>query len=228
MASDKDMNSVASNIRLIKLLTEVSNKDPENSFLLNLYKRHGKYTPESLVQEIRDDASNTLLRPFMGSPNYDKVVRLVADKMGLKKKELVDDEAKNELLIIRKMLQDYLKKHPEAEEKLNALVKEMGEEYNDFVSLIFTGSAAAFFAAIDAIGPTIVAQIVLRILLTFAGVQTALIAARVAALLVPFLNIFMSVWLVASIAGPAYRKIVPSVIDIALLRLQQKQEGASV
>lgn len=49
MASNKDINGVASNVRLIKLLTDVSNKDPENSFLLNLYKRHDKYTPESLV-----------------------------------------------------------------------------------------------------------------------------------------------------------------------------------
>lgn len=227
MASDQDMKGVASNVRLIKLLTEVSSKDPENSFLLNLYKREDKFTPESLVQEIREDASNTILRPFKGSPNYDEVVRMVAEKIGIDKKDLTDDEAKNELLIIRKMLQDYIKKHPEDEEKLNALVKEMGKEYNDFVSLIFTGSAAAFFAAIDVIGPTIVAEIVLRILLTFAGVQAALIAARIAALLVPFLNIFMSAWLVVTIAGPAYRKIVPSVIDIALLRLQQRQECAT-
>lgn len=226
MALVKDAKGVASNVRLITLLTDVSNKDPENSFLLNLYKRHDKYTPASLVQELREDASNTIWRFFTGSPNYDQVVVLVAEKMDIEKKDLTDDEAKNELLIIRKMLQDYLKKHPEEEEKLNALVKEMGEEYNDFVSLIFTGSAAAFFAAIDVIGPTIVSQIVLRILLTFAGVQAALIGARIAALLVPFLNIFMSAWLVVTIAGPAYRKIVPSVIDIALLRLQQKQEGA--
>lgn len=221
MASDKDMKGVASNVRLIKLLTDVSNKDPENSFLLNLYKREDKFTPESLVQELREDASNTILRPFKGSPNYDEVVRMVAEKIGVDKKDLTEDEAENELLIIRKMLQDYLKKHPEEEEKLNELVKEMGEEYNDLVSLIFKGSASAFLAAIDAIGPIII----FRILLTFAGVQAAFMAARIAALLVPFLNIFMSAWLVVSIAGPAYRKIVPSVIDIALLRLQQKQEN---
>lgn len=189
MAFEKNMNLVASNIRLIKLLTEVSNKDPENSFLLNLYKRHGKYTPESLVQEIREDASNTLLRPFKGSPNYDEVVRLVAEKMGIKKQDLSDDEATNEILIIQKMLQDYIKKNPVAEGNLAVLAKELGKNQTDFVSILKMNSKSGVFAA----------------LATIAGLGPALVT--------PFI-----------IAGPAYRKVVPSVIDIALLRLQQKQE----
>lgn len=193
MASDKDMNSVASNIRLIKLLTEVSDKDPENSSLLNLYTRHDKYTPESLAQEIREDASNTILRPFKGSPNYDEVVRMVAEKIGIKKQELSDDEAANELLILQKMLKDYVKKHPEAEEKLNMRVKEMGAGYTDFLSLLKMNSTSTLLTAIAVV----------------TGILPGIVAA-------------------ASIAGPAYRKIVPSVIDIAVLRLQQKQEGASV
>lgn len=186
MAADKEMNSVASNVRIIKLLTEVSSKDPENSFLLNLYKRHDKFTPESLVQEIREDASNTLLRPFKGSPNYDEVVRLVAEKMGIKKQDLSDDEATNEILIIQKMLQDYVENHPVAEEKLDVLGKELRKNYTDFVSILKMNCKSEILAALAAIAtPT------------------------------PVL-----------IAGPAYRKIVPSVIDIALLRLQQKQDGS--
>lgn len=192
MAADKEMNSVASNIRLIKLLTEVSNKDPENSFLLNLYKRHGKYTPESLVQEIREDASNTLLRPFKGSPNYDEVVRLVAEKMGIKKQDLSDDEATNEILIIQKMLQDYIKKNPVAEGNLAVLAKELGKNQTDFVSILKMNSKPGVFAA----------------LATIAGLGPALVAPVI-------------------MAGPAYRKIVPSVIDIAVLRLQQKQDSTA-
>lgn len=192
MAADKEMNSVASNIRLIKLLTEVSNKDPENSFLLNLYKRHGKYTPESLVQEIREDASNTLLRPFKGSPNYDEVVRLVAEKMGIKKQDLSDDEATNEILIIQKMLQDYIKKNPVAEGNLAVLAKELGKNQTNFVSILKMNSKSGVFAA----------------LATIAGLGPALVAPAI-------------------MAGPAYRKIVPSVIDIAVLRLQQKQDSTA-
>lgn len=188
MASDEKMNSVASNVRLIKLLTEVSNRHPENSSLLNLHKRHDKYTPESLVQEIREDASNTLLRPFKGSPNYDEVVRMVAEKIGIKKQELGEDEAENELLILKKMLTDYVKKHPEAEEKLNMQIKEMGEGYTDVLSLLKMNST--------------------RSLLAVASILTGIMPSIVTA---------------AAIAGPAWRKIVPSVIDIAVLRLQSKQ-----
>ncbi|MBD5418342.1 MAG: hypothetical protein HDR50_12040 [Desulfovibrio sp.] len=190
MTSDKNRNGVASNVRLIGLLTEVSHKDSQNKYLLDLYKRHDKYSPDSLVQEIREDASNTLLRPFKGSPNYDEVVRMVAEKIGIKKQELTEDEAENELLILQKMLKDYVKKHPEAEEKLNMQVKEMGEGYTDVLSLLKMNST--------------------RSLLAVASVLTGIMPGIVTA---------------AAIAGPAWRKIVPSVIDIAALRLQQKQEG---
>ncbi len=188
MTSDKDMNGVASNVRLIGLLTEVSHKDSQNKYLLDLYKRHDKYSPDSLVQEIRDDASNTLLRPFKGSPNYDEVVRMVAEKIGIKKQELAEDEAENELLILQKMLNDYVKKHPEAEEKLNMQVRKMGEGYTDVLSLLKMNST--------------------RSLLAVASVLTGIMPGIVTA---------------TAIAGPAWRKIVPSVIDIAVLRLQSKQ-----
>lgn len=193
MASDKDMNGVASNVRLIRLLTDVSNKDPQNEYLLDLYKRHDKYSPESLVQEIRADASNTLLRAFKGTPNYDEVVRMVADKMDIKKKELSDDEAQNELLILQKMLNDYVKKHPEAEEELNIQVKDMGAGYTGFLSLLKMNSTRGLLAAVAAV----------------TGVLPGIVAS-------------------AAIAGPAYRKIVPSVIDIAVLRLQSGQGSAIV
>ena len=52
------MSSI-SNLRLVNLLTAVSKEDPENPILLKIYETHDKYTPESLVQELREDASNT-------------------------------------------------------------------------------------------------------------------------------------------------------------------------
>lgn len=211
-----------SNKKLINLLTEADKIDPQNDFLLNLYKRHEKYTPESLVNELREDASNTLTRYFTGNPDYNEIVILVADKIGIKQDELTNDEEKDELLIIRKMIQDYIKKHPEAKEQVSEVINKMGEEYNDFFLLLMQGSSAAFLATVEAmstVAPSIVAEIVLQILMKFAGTQAILIAGRIAAMLVPFLNVFMGVWMVATIAGPAYRKIVPSVIDIALLRL---------
>ena len=117
---------------------------------------------------------------------------MVAEKIGIKKQELAEDEAENELLILQKMLKDYVKKHPETEEKLNMQVKEMGEGYTDVLSLLKMNST--------------------RSLLAVAAVLTGIMPGIVTA---------------AAIAGPAWRKIVPSVLNIAALRLQQKQDGGA-
>lgn len=110
---------------------------------------------------------------------------MVAEKIGIKKQDLAEDEAENELLILQKMLKDYVKKHPEAEEKLNMQVKEMGEGYTDVFSLLKMNTTGRLLA-VESVPMGFMPGI---------------------------------------IAGPAWRKIVPSVLNIAALRLQQKQDG---
>lgn len=217
--------SAASNIRLITLLETVKKNDPENELLLEIYKKHGKYTPESLVEELRKDASNTLGWLFTGAVDYDEAVKRVASKLKIDSKSLTDDEVKNELLIVRKALQDYINKNPDAEAKLEAVASELGVEGKDFVGAIMKGSTAAFLVMAQSVGPYVIWRTVALIMLRFASLQTAFTVARIATLAVPFLNVVMGVWLIADISGPAYRKIVPSVLNIALLRLQVKGES---
>lgn len=224
---DDDFKLMTSNDRLLQLLKEVKEKNPNNKFFANLCKRHGKSTTEAVIQELRDDASDTILRPFTDSLQYDEIVIMVAEKIGILKNELTDDETKNELLIIRKIIQDYVKKHHDAKEKINNLAKRSRKEYNEFVSLIFTGSPSAFFSAIDSVGPDMVSQIIFTILDEFTEKQPELIADDINIVLDSVMNIFKNGWSFASITGPAYRKIIPSVIDITLLRLQQKQDASN-
>lgn len=212
------MSSI-SNLRLVNLLTAVSKEDPENSILLKIYETHGKYTPESLVQELREDASNTIGRWLTGAVDYDEAVKRVAEKVGVDAKDLTNDETENELLIIQKAIQDYVKKHPEVEEQLKDVAKELGDN-TEFINILLKGSATAFLTVVGDVGAAVVQLVIFRVMAIFAGLQTALTAARFAALAVPFLNVIMTAWLIWDISGPAYRKIVPSVFNIALLRIE--------
>ncbi len=212
------MSSI-SNLRLVNLLTAVSKEDPENPILLKIYETHDKYTPESLVQELREDASNTIGRWLTGAVDYDEAVKRVAKQVGVDAKDLTDDETENELLIIQKAIQDYVKKHPEVEEKLKDVVKEFGDN-TEFINILLKGSATAFLGVAGTVGATVVRQVIIRVMAIFAGRQAALTAARFVAMAVPFLNVIMTAWLIKDISGPAYRKIVPSVFNIALLRIE--------
>ena len=55
--------------------------------------------------------------------------------------------------------------------------------------------------------------------------QYMITVTRIATLEISFLNVAMEAWLVFDISGPAYRKIISSVLNIALLRLQVMGEA---
>lgn len=211
--------SKISNSRLVDLLEKVELNSQGTEILAEIYKRHGKYSPADLVDELRKDASDTIGGRVSGFVDYDEVVKRVALKIGVDKKELANDEIQNELLIIKKMLQDYIKKNPQAEANLENIANELGIEGKEFLNTLFKGSASAFLLMAQSVGPSVVSRTVTLILFQFVSVQSALTVARLATLAVPFLNIVMGAWLLASITGPAYRKITPSVLNIAMLRI---------
>ena len=217
--------SAESNLRLLNVLEAVKKNDPENGFLVEIYKRHDKYTPESLVEELRQDGSNTIGRIFTGSVDYDEIVKRVANKLGVDSAELTDNEMQNELLIIKKAIQDYIKKNPEAEAKLKDVADELGVDGKDFVNMIVKGHASAFLMMAQVVGPQVIWRTVALIMGAFVGRQVAFTVARAATLAVPFLNVIMGAWLIFDLSGPAYRKIAPSVLNIALLRLQAMGES---
>lgn len=214
--------SSSSNANLVRLLKKIEQQDPENSLLIELYKRHKEKDVESLVTDLRQDASNTIGRIFTGAVDYDECVKRVAKKVGVNENYLTDDEVQNEFLILQKALSTaYEKLSPkEREEKFAELKKEIGDKINDDILIqILKGSSSALLTALQLAGPYILEGIFWRIVA--GGVGTAVFsAARIALVAVPFLNAIMGAWLIFDISGPAYRKIVPSVLNIAVLRLQ--------
>ena len=65
-----------------------------------------------------------------------------------------------------------------------------------------------------------VEQVLVKVLLQVAGREAAKNAAKIAGAVVPGLNILLGAWTVIDLAGPAYRKTIPTVIELALMRLE--------
>lgn len=215
----------SSNRKLVELLKRVEERDRSNDLLKMMYKRHDERTVEDLVLDLRKDASNTFGWFFTDPVDYDECVRRVAIKIGVSKEELVDDEEKNELVALKTCLKKYFESldPAEREKKKQKILDEIGEKHKEVFNAIFLGSATAFLAVMQIVGPAITRQVVLRCMAIYASGQIALNTTRMLTLAIPFLNVIMAGWLVFDLSGPAYRKIIPSVLNIALLRMEDTE-----
>jgi uncharacterized protein YaaW (UPF0174 family) len=206
------MGKSASTKKLEGLLRGVSEEAPER--LEPLFDRHGVDegdTIEALVEEICLDGANTiasLFRGWEGAP-YAEIVQDVAKtlKVSVTKKD-------NYISIERKLLDHLFEKHyekPEERAKLLTLAREHGVEQT-----LWTGGGVGLTVLMTTIGQEAVKQVVKQALRSIAGAS----AARIATFAVPILGAAVGAWTVADLAGPAFRKTVPTVIDVAILRIE--------
>jgi uncharacterized protein YaaW (UPF0174 family) len=217
----EDKIMASSNFRLVNLLEKVKKEDPENTLLLELCERYDKYTPESLVEAIRAAGSYSL--PFTRSVDYDVIVKRVAEKLNIDMMDLKEDEATNEILVIQASLNKYYNslKPEEREQKLKDLFQGLVDDENkELAEAFLLGTTSTLLTAMEMAGPIVVRQVLVRIIAILIATQTAIIIGRIATLAVPFVNIIMTAWLVKDLAGPAYRHIIPTVLTIAMLRLE--------
>ena len=215
-----------SNKRLKKLFSQI----PEEK-MFPIYERHGiepQEGPNDLVDEIRLDGSNTITSLFRGweGVDYDEIVRDVASKMDVPYAD-TEDERKIETRLLEKLIEKYLKNaSPEERENVKEILGEAGEEYMGNPRHLLEGGLLGFL--ISNVGRQVTAQIVERIVLYIMarqGVkQAGKAAAQIAGFAVPILNIVLATWTVIDVAGPAFRKTVPTVLEVALYRLQYETE----
>ena len=219
-----------SDIRLFELLSSLSLDDP---VLATLCKRHGIASWEgraTLVREITRDGSNTIVSLLMGQPenSYLDVVRSVAVKLKVNAGH-GDDETPIERKCLESVINRYLQTAPEEErQSIMRIIIETGDEFHvdEWSRRLKSGALrlGTLTLLIRQIGARATAQIVNRIVSGIVSRQVAKEASRRAAGLagfaVPLLNIAMIGWTVWDLAGPAYRKTIPTVLEIALLRLE--------
>lgn len=188
-----------------------------------LKKDNERHLAVKIEKSIREAGSNDLATIFRGEGvPYNEVVLDVGNKIGAKvsKDYSVED---NEKKILWKMFEDTLDKLNDSEKR--ELLASLGIKEHE----IPLGSTAAFlipiimkhyggFAVYQV--SLIVANTVSRALLgkglSFAA--NATITRVIGTALGPIGWIATGLWLAIDIAGPAYRKTVPTVVHIAMLR----------
>jgi len=219
-----------SNERLKELF---NNLDNPTQMLKAIFYRHGVDPRDGvnrLVDEITLDGANTIasiFRRWEGVP-YLKIVRDAARKMKVTFSD-TDDEILIERRCLESMIKRYLEKAGLAEcKRVQQIFDEYGRKYGRqkmMTASVMNGMRVGTLGLlIKEIGQRATSMIVQRIIMRIMGRQMAREASKrvvqMAGFAVPLLNILMIGWTIVDIAGPAYRKTIPTVLEIALLRLE--------
>lgn len=197
------------------------------------------------AREIRAAGSNSIATLFRREPvAYSEVVYDVACKMKVERRD-VDRE--DYLELERRIFISLIEKHIEGlspEEKQDFFVQVFRDKLpSDSFNALLKGDVAftaAMMVAVQVIGRAALPALLARVItwyvsgltltrgLTFVsgvlvpqlvGAGASLAAGRAAGLLIPGLNALMAGWLVADLAGPAYRKTMPTVFEISTLHI---------
>ena len=226
--SQRNATMHESSQRLVWHLTRVGREDPKR--ISGLFKRHdvvqGKGV-EALVHQIEFDGANSiasLVRGHRGVP-YVEIARDVARKLKVQiPKDREEDEVFLERQALFSMLTTYFEKGSPADRE--ALLEELRAKNPEIPGRVAQGglTAAMWTLVVRRIGARAVAQVVRAVVLRstgwFAARQAAKTAAEIAGLAIPVLDVLLTAWLVADIASPAMRKTIPTVMDIALTRME--------
>lgn len=222
----------ASNAMLVDLLRNVPGER-----LAPLFERHdipAARGVESLVNELCLDGANTfasILRGWEGV-SYAEIVRDVAGKMKVPVSDS-EGEPQVELKLIEELIRRYLQDAtPEDRERVEEVIRQAGSDFTELGKQIASGSlrVGSLGLLIKSVGQRMVAELVKKLMLRMVSRQAAKEAAKQAARVVgyamPVINVLMLGWTIIDIGGPAFRKTLPSVLEIALLRMEFSPQEA--
>jgi len=197
---------------------------------LNYSRDNERNTAIKIADYLRQMGSNDIATLFRGGNgvSYAEVVLDVGEKLKAKvnKNNTVE---KNEELILIKMFEDALERMTDEEKR--AVFRSMGINERDIpigaistaiIQNLLREFGGFYIYQITVIVANMVSRALLGSGLSFA--TNAALTRTLGALLGPIGWIATGLWLVIDLAGPAFRKTVPAVIHIALLRsmLQKK------
>lgn len=204
--------------------------------LVERIRRDGSNSISTLGRDVVATASIWLPRDWKwalpksfrqgGGVNYDEVVRDVAKRMGIRfDSEVAEDERGVELLILQHVFKEYFDKlSPEEKKSMEKEIGRLGMNMAEFDKLFLKAGAAALVNILAQINGRVLWQVLSGILATimarYAAGAVAYRAIGVFWAAVPFVNALLGAWLIVDLAGPAYRKTIPTVVQVALMRLQ--------
>lgn len=191
-----------------------------------IYVRHGLTSADgvdALAREICMAGSNTFASVFRGwePVSYREVVVDVAEKLDVVVREADSLEA-IEHKLLAKVAEKYWSTLTEDERRdINARLGALQNELNfDAIRLILESGGVIAGVILRRAITVAMTEVIAKVLLRFAAGQAAKRAAAIAGAVVPGLNVLLGAWTVVDLAGPALRKTMPTVIELALLRLE--------
>lgn len=224
----------ASTVRLKALLRKASEDDLYTLMQYNFGKDCPVVDIKTLVKEIKYNGSNDFAYAYRGKEGveYSEIVHDVARKLKVNHSNH-DDEETIESLILIKVLEKFWKESTaEEKEAIEQLFKKEGILKSfDFkagfplaslMALVGAKASGLVVYKLSAIIANIVSKQLLGFGLKFAANQA--LSKGIGLFLGPIGWTINGIWLAVDLAGPAYRKTIPSVLHIAYLRQKAKLE----
>lgn len=204
--------------------------DPADLSLLydyNFGEPAGEKRCEELVARIRYNGSNTIAHLLGRDAEYLDIVRNVADKLNIPWSPEEDEEVLEKKILGAIFTLAWQKMSPAERAPIEKLFTEQGLETEKVSRLLVEGTIVDFMPTIGYIVAWNMARIVAAAAARGAGAEIlgGLVAGGLDLLLGP-LGIILGIVIVSiDLAGPAYRKIIPTVLQIAYLRLKAESAG---
>lgn len=187
-----------------------------------------KKSVDEIISELRYNGSNDIKVLMAERVHYLTIIKDVAKIMKVDKsiiKQAVDEEQLEVLIVLAAFKKVLEKMSPEDRKRIQREIEDSGFEGYDFqkdipwealLTLFASGLGKILIKKITALITTIIARGALS------GAAATLVERGAGVAFGPIGICASIVWTVADIAGPAYRKTIPSVLHIALIRQNYK------
>lgn len=216
----------------LRVLCDIILKDKDGKFRITenlssteVYKKNYpnniKGMLPELIAEFRLFGGNSIINLFRGNgPEYTNILRNVADKNKVNYNANSTDEMVEQYLL-QKLFADSLDKA--SDEELKSMMEELGYPTTNFGRQAAIVALTAAFRAGGFNSYILLVSVVNAVVRFIAGRGLSLVAnaalTRVASVMVGPVGLALTAaWTLFDVAGPAYRVIVPAVIQIAYIR----------
>lgn len=205
-----------SNARLLALLKETGAADLAVLREYNLPEAP-EALPEELVAAILQHGSHDVKRHFSGMPSYLQLVRDVAKTLQISWTEEETEAELEQRIYLQVFHQAVEQLSLDEKEPLRQLLAKEGANAEDVERLFLEGTLRHFLPAVGYLVSWNVARLVATAFAREAG--AGLLGEGVAAAWLGPLGLALGALVVGwDLAGPAYRKTIPTVVQIAYLR----------
>ena len=212
-----------STARLMDLLQEA---DPHERQLLTQYNFGEKceITVEELVRKIRSNGSHDSGRWIRGDAHYLEIVREFADQIHVSWNEQEDEESLEQRILAKVMQQSWQNMTQAQQQTVEKVLTPSGASSDYLSKLLIEETFVQFIPTMGYLVTWNITRFIAAAVARGSGFALAegWLGVVVAELLGPLGIVAGALIFLSDAAGPAYRKIIPTVVLIAYLR-QKKQ-----